>query len=535
MLACLLPTIGRELKALAVTKLLLGARVALPGAALCLCWRIRHYALGSTVERGRSVLSFDYLMCLLLPIVYMAFHIIVQDYRFNLTEDVGCTPSVYASVPSLILVWLPPFLLSLATFMITTMIISHQLTTTRVFSGGSHGLITMAVLRPLIVSFMIVLFITISTGFFIYASVTTVPGFSPWTSWASVHYNLSRANIIPFADRAEIVSIELAWWVIPASSLVFVSTSILGFVSSSREDALSGYRELFSRVCASIHFYDHRHLLPSQSANVQPHMTLRSVETLAAAQLKSGWDDDLDAKPWKKRRPSPISIVIPKSVTTSPPASTASCDADASFAQSTLTYLQSPTGRDALGLASPPPSSWKAAKPPSPLLETPVSSNSPLQPPSTIPDSLPASPPHSILSAPWPRPPSAIPVSPVAPIAVHPPSPKPTYPRSRPPSIASVSASFASSTVSTSAYAPDPALVLHDSPTLPHFPPFADSGIPTMRVPGQSLTLAVPERAHKVRRKDRLLTRNLSLSMRGREKTREDVGAIYMTVVKETV
>jgi len=61
---------------------------------------------------------------------------------------------------------------------------------------------------------------------------------------------------------------------------------------------------------------------------------------------------------------------------------------------------------------------------------------------------------------------------------------------------------------------------------------------PTQQTHDRSLSLAVPKRTHKMRSKDRLVTRNLSLSLRARDKIRDEeegVEGIYMTVVKETI
>lgn len=38
----------------------------------------------------------------------------VQGHRFDIYEDLGCYPNTYASVAALILIYLPPFLVSLA-------------------------------------------------------------------------------------------------------------------------------------------------------------------------------------------------------------------------------------------------------------------------------------------------------------------------------------------------------------------------------------------------------------------------------------
>ncbi|EED83634.1 hypothetical fungal pheromone GPCR [Postia placenta Mad-698-R] len=311
------------------TKLLLGARIALPAACLGISRHLRRRT--STFDFGsrRSIPWADYALCFVLPIMYMILHIIVQDHRFDLLQNYGCTASVYSSLPALILVWLPPSLLSIAALVGSSITLYHPTRRQAIFAGAA-------------------------------------PSFSP------------KSNNFAFFRR------------------------------------------------------------PSRPA------------------------PPLDLGP----QPAP--------------------EEDAHYNRPN----------------SPPPR------------------------------------PSSILSEPWPRPPSAIPISPVVPVTIHPPSPRPGHAPSRPPSRASFSTSLASSTVTMSAYASDVERALRDSPTLPQFAPFADAGMPTGESHARGLSLAVPKRTRKMRSKDVMVTRNLSLSLRTRERAREEEGTgpgIYMTVVKETV
>ena len=41
---------------------------------------------------------------------------VVQDHRYNIVQYIGCQPATYVSVPAIFIVWLPPLLLSLGTF-----------------------------------------------------------------------------------------------------------------------------------------------------------------------------------------------------------------------------------------------------------------------------------------------------------------------------------------------------------------------------------------------------------------------------------
>ncbi|KZT68611.1 hypothetical protein DAEQUDRAFT_671191 [Daedalea quercina L-15889] len=100
------------------TKLLLGVRLAVPATCLCLSNRVRHLLTTGDAKGGIGILSFDLTMCIIVPIIYMALHIIVQGHRFNLTKNFGCSPAVYNTIPALFLVWLPPLILSMFAIML---------------------------------------------------------------------------------------------------------------------------------------------------------------------------------------------------------------------------------------------------------------------------------------------------------------------------------------------------------------------------------------------------------------------------------
>jgi pheromone a factor receptor len=118
-----------------VTKVLLGAMVAIPGSFLCIC---RQLDLATSRTRDSEKIAqqhktlFEASVCIIAPLVYMALRMffsvhkspdpnltaisdtIVQAHRFTILKDIGCQASVHNSLPALLLVWLPPLILSLA-------------------------------------------------------------------------------------------------------------------------------------------------------------------------------------------------------------------------------------------------------------------------------------------------------------------------------------------------------------------------------------------------------------------------------------
>jgi pheromone a factor receptor len=78
---------------------------------------------------------FEVVICFGLPFVFLglrghlvlflcarAYHLlcllsdyIVQDHRFDIIEDLGCQPTVYASIPAIFILWFPQLLFSVVT------------------------------------------------------------------------------------------------------------------------------------------------------------------------------------------------------------------------------------------------------------------------------------------------------------------------------------------------------------------------------------------------------------------------------------
>lgn len=521
------------------TKLLLGARIALPAACLGISRHLRRRT--STFDFGsrRSIPWADYALCFVLPIMYMILHIIVQDHRFDLLQNYGCTASVYSSLPALILVWLPPSLLSIAALVGSSIALYHPTRRQAIFAGAAPSFSpksnNFAFFRVMISSLLIASLTLASGVVTVYVGVESPPGLQPWRSWTSAHDHISEIQILTSSTPMQLISIEMAWWVIPASSFVLFASVVAGMLAGTRDQVLDDYRTFLWRLQLLCGNRDAPRR-PSESF-IDLHGDFRSrlsdtVSPTRTPSAKSAWK----SPSLSSLKSAPLSITIPNTMPLSPPPSTEFENTDATFAQSTVSYLDSPAGKSAVSLVLPPPAFKRPSRPappldlgPQPAPEEDAHYNRPNSPPPR---------PSSILSEPWPRPPSAIPISPVVPVTIHPPSPRPGHAPSRPPSRASFSTSLASSTVTMSAYASDVERALRDSPTLPQFAPFADAGMPTGESHARGLSLAVPKRTRKMRSKDVMVTRNLSLSLRTRERAREEEGTgpgIYMTVVKETV
>ena len=111
----------------------MGAMVAIPGAFFCISRQLELLTSspGLAQKHAKYKTQLDLVMCIIIPVVYMALRkltvadlaivssliipvdVIVQDHRFTLVEDLGCQASVHRSLTGLVLVWLPPLVISL--------------------------------------------------------------------------------------------------------------------------------------------------------------------------------------------------------------------------------------------------------------------------------------------------------------------------------------------------------------------------------------------------------------------------------------
>ncbi|KAF7373136.1 Pheromone receptor [Mycena sanguinolenta] len=211
-----------------VTKIKIGATVALPSACLSLALQLHGIARSlKTPNRGRIGVLVDLALCWGLPSLIMALHYIVQGHRFDIVEDLGCRPAMYISVLSLLLVDLPPAFASclallycgLAVFYFFRRRIAFAQTTNCAESvlNKSHYIRLMAMTTVLGTWNAII----ISIGLW----ATYSAGFRPWTSWSDMHFDFSRIQPYLLADVPDnlLWLTYTLWAAIPISSVLFFS------------------------------------------------------------------------------------------------------------------------------------------------------------------------------------------------------------------------------------------------------------------------------------------------------------------------
>ncbi|CAL1702974.1 unnamed protein product [Somion occarium] len=515
------------------SKFRLGGQLALPATCACVCWHLYFLSNSNNGKRRKHRNIVELIVCLLCPLIYMAIHTIVQSHRFELIQDFGCSSSIFTSSIALVLVWIPPLILCSITYVFAALALTSHLRVDRA-RLATHT-VTLNFIRPLLTSIIIASITLLATIFNIYCHITSVGGLQPWRSLSETHVHFSEVHFVSQSSRLDFTRITVEWWGIPAASIAFIVPSFIGLIFGTRNDeSMVGVRTVSRWIDRRIlHKSVGIQSFITSSDDFSRSITLKSPPTPTPVHLlKSGWDDTLrsDHSPRKaKPKPPPIICDMPPS-----PSSTSESETepDTSFVVSTLTYLQSPTGSQALELPRRAKMRTLQSAQPAPL----QSSNRLSVPVQGHVSESPASFTQSLLSAPWPEPPSSIPISPHSLSTESLPSPASAYSQAssraiRHASTSSISGSIASSTISTNGYAVyDPAL----PPPTPHRAPFENSGIPA-NIPTS------PKPVRSMGSKDTLSSRKLvhGLSRKGKDRpsTRERAEAegIFMTVVQETV
>ncbi|KAK7030054.1 pheromone receptor [Favolaschia claudopus] len=377
-----------------VTKLLLGISAALPG--VCLCSARYLELLASTRKIYPNTYSkrlhalLDIALCYVLPLLYMILHFAVQDHRFDLLQNFGCSASIHRSTPAVLIMTIPLLILcsiSLVLCMLSfihTFRLSPSTFSTHLAARSSSSLSRPVYLRRLFKSTLLISTVLIVTLF----QILLGPRSANSTSFQQPEF--TAIHVVKNTD--EVGAAQTMWWAIPLVSMVYLLLSVVlgeetvdlfGWVARRMQRGDSGKRPELSRLTFP-------RTMQSKSSLLTPTSTPSNLAAPRPAQLRSGWDDMLDLnarnRSTSKARAFPFppattqrkSILSPASRCSSPSPSsstpsptTPEAEEDASFTESTLSYLASPIAQ-ALGLESPvSPSS--AALSISPVRSSPTS------------------------------------------------------------------------------------------------------------------------------------------------------------------
>ncbi|KAK0199270.1 GPCR fungal pheromone mating factor [Desarmillaria ectypa] len=236
------------------TKIMIGTNVSLPCALLCLCMHLERVSsmrlvqTNITDKRRRQIV--DCILCFTVPLIYMALHYIVQGHRFDIIEQFGCRPSIYNSLASLFLIWIPPLLFSIGAGVFSAIALHHffirRITFTRHLQSKNSALTASHYFRLMSMSlvqiFWGVLVTTVNMWF------TMKNGLRPWTGWEDVHVGFSRIGQFPrlLIPATTWTYTYLLWWTIPISSVLFFIFFSFG------QEAMKEYRRCFGWVKVAV-------------------------------------------------------------------------------------------------------------------------------------------------------------------------------------------------------------------------------------------------------------------------------------------
>ncbi|KAJ7085147.1 pheromone A receptor-domain-containing protein [Mycena belliarum] len=240
-------------------RITMAASVGIPAASLCISRRLFHITRAeagsvSRTDKRRAVLV-DTLICVLLPLIYLALQYISQTHRFTLYEQLGCVPALANSIPTyfLSLIW-PPLLagvaaiyaaLALRAFLRRRAALTQCLTSD---SSPAPGLTPSRYLRLLALVIVVVL-LTLPLGLLVIATGLKAAPLVPWHGLAAVHAKVDTVAQVPAAvwrgTRLVAAMLEFARWAVPVCALVFASLFV--GAAEARTPYAAAWRALVSR------------------------------------------------------------------------------------------------------------------------------------------------------------------------------------------------------------------------------------------------------------------------------------------------
>ncbi|PPQ96640.1 hypothetical protein CVT26_010680 [Gymnopilus dilepis] len=236
------------------TKIVVGASYALPLATLCVCKHLEMVSSSRKVsydfaDRRRRMI-FEFMMCFIVPMIFMALHYVVQGHRYDIFEDFGCQAAIYISIPAVFLIWFPQLLFSVFTFIFGALalhnFVRRRLTFAAHLQTSNSALTTHRYLRLIAMALTEMTWGTSLTAYNLWSNITG--GLRPWTNWDDVHSNFSRVGLFP-ADEIPpwiIKTMILLWWALPASAFIFFA--FFGFGEEARKE----YKKLWTLFSKNI-------------------------------------------------------------------------------------------------------------------------------------------------------------------------------------------------------------------------------------------------------------------------------------------
>ncbi|KAI0698257.1 pheromone A receptor-domain-containing protein [Cytidiella melzeri] len=239
------------------TKFLVGAGVGIPASSLCINRRLYNIASVRAVsishQDKRRAVFVDVAIGIGIPVLVMALHYIVQGHRFNIVEDIGCTPTTFWTPPAIPLVFMWPTLIGCVSFFYAALTLRAFWIRRAQFSEVLSSSASLTISRYFRLMLLSCLEMSCTIPVSVYSVYIITEGFTiaPWISWADTHYNFSFVEQVPAiawrSNTHEMISMEMSRWVYPCASLLFFA--LFGFADEARRHYRKAFSWLKTRLC----------------------------------------------------------------------------------------------------------------------------------------------------------------------------------------------------------------------------------------------------------------------------------------------
>ncbi|KAF9265062.1 pheromone receptor [Marasmius fiardii PR-910] len=238
------------------SQIILASNAGIAAATVCISRRLYMITalrgFYATREERRRALGKDLSISIGIPVLVCILHFIVQPYRFDILEDIGCYPSTYNSILAYVLHYMWPIAMGLISFMYGCLALRlyhiRRAEISRLMAGGKQDSTSLTVSRyfRLIILALIHVMCTIPTGAFaIYSGATKM---NPQDSLT--HRNWERVRTISSEEwRGDVIwqgMVEINRWMAVFCGLVFFL--LFGFAVEARKSYSTAWKWLVKKV-----------------------------------------------------------------------------------------------------------------------------------------------------------------------------------------------------------------------------------------------------------------------------------------------
>ena len=176
---------------------------------------------------------------------------IIQGHRFNIFEDIGCTPATYYTWPIFPILYLPPIIVGLfsATYASMTIIAFYKNRSQfNALLSGNGNITANRFIRLMCLASVEILF-NIPIALYVIILQSRVP-LNPYISWENVHYDFSHVQQIPSliwrSTLQEQIAVEMPRWATVFCAFVFFS--FFGFADEAKKNYRYAFQSVAKRV-----------------------------------------------------------------------------------------------------------------------------------------------------------------------------------------------------------------------------------------------------------------------------------------------